>query len=114
MESTAAQSQTIRILPEDVTIDHRSGESIVEAIRRNGYRTKYLCRRGGCGQCTAHLVEGTVYYPEAVSDSVLGVDEAGSGACLPCRARPDGAVTVRLAAGDRLRDVLGPLRPTHH
>lgn len=114
MESTASQAQTIRILPEDVTIDHRSGESIVEAIRRNGYRTKYLCRRGGCGQCTATLVEGSVHYPEVISESVLGIEEVRSGACLPCRARPDGAVTVRLAAGDRLRDVLGLLRSTHH
>lgn len=104
-------ARTIRVLPDDVCIDHRVGESIVDAIRRNGYRTRYLCRRGGCGMCKAHLVDGTVEYPEAIAESVLSADDAAQGMCLPCRARPQCAVTLRLASTDRLRDVLGDLRP---
>lgn len=93
----------VRLLPADVLIPVDPGESIVEAVRRNGYRTRYSCRRGGCGACKADLLAGELTYPQPVADSVLGPAERAAGKCLPCRAHPVGDVVVRLAAGDRLR-----------
>ena len=54
--STASAS--VRFLPADVELSVRPGESIVEAMRRQGYRMRYSCRRGGCAACKADLVEG--------------------------------------------------------
>lgn len=100
-------SASVRILPDDVTLDVRPGESIVEAVRRHGLRTRYLCRRGGCGACKADLVAGTVRYTSMLADSVLSPAEEAAGKCLPCRAQPQGDATIRLSAKDCLRDVFG-------
>lgn len=102
-EEVAIDDHTVRILPDDVVITARPGESIVDAVRRSGYRTRYSCRRGGCGACKAELVDGAVTYSVPIADSVLTAAERATGRCLPCRAVPDGDVVVRLAVTDRLR-----------
>ena len=101
----------VRILPEDMEFHCRADESIIDAIRRNGYRTRYLCRRGGCGLCKAKLIDGDVRYADTLATTVLSDEEASAGAVLPCRARPSGPVTIQLADSDRLTNVLGPLQP---
>jgi CDP-4-dehydro-6-deoxyglucose reductase len=103
---------TIRLLPADVAITALPGESIVDAVRRHGYRTRYSCRRGGCGACKADLVTGQVTYCVPIADSVLTATERADGRCLPCRAVPDGDVVVRLAERDRLRRPFAFLDPT--
>ena len=50
----------VRILPAGVQLTVLPGESVVDAVRRHGYRIRYSCRRGGCGACKADLVEGEV------------------------------------------------------
>ncbi len=103
------ESTTVEILPAGLRVATGPTETIVDAIRRSGYRTRYSCRRGGCGACVADLVEGRVTYPRPIAQTVLGVDDLDEGKCLPCRAIPDGDVVIRLAPRDVLRDVLGPL-----
>jgi CDP-4-dehydro-6-deoxyglucose reductase len=98
----------VRFLPADVRLVVRAGESVVDAVRRQGYRTRYSCRRGGCGACKADLVEGEVDYPDTVAESVLSATERAAGKCLPCRAHPVGDVVIRLAGRDRLRRLFGP------
>jgi CDP-4-dehydro-6-deoxyglucose reductase len=100
---------TVRILPADVRLGVRGGETIVDAVRRHGYRTRYSCRRGGCGLCKADLVTGELTYSTPVADSVLTPAERRRGRCLPCRAHPVGDVAIRLGDGDELRNVLGTL-----
>ena len=103
--SSATDSGTVRILPNGVKLTVRHGESVVDAIRRHGYRTRYSCRRGGCGACKAQLVDGRVTYSVPVADSVLSDDDRRDGRCLPCRAEPVGDVVIRLAERDRLRNL---------
>ncbi|MEU9064698.1 2Fe-2S iron-sulfur cluster-binding protein [Streptomyces sp. NPDC048430] len=98
----------VRLLPADVRLSVRPGESVVDAVRRQGYRTRYRCRRGGCGVCKADLVSGEVIYPDAVADSVLSAAEYAAGKCLPCRAHPVGEVVIRLGGRDRLRRLFDP------
>ena len=107
--SREVSSKSVRLLPADVLIAVDPGESIVEAVRRHGYRTRYSCRRGGCGACKADLLAGELTYPQPIAESVLSPVERAAGKCLPCRAQPDGHVVVRLAAGDRLRRPLSAL-----
>ena len=60
------------------------------------------CRRGGCGACRTHLVDGEVSYSHPVADSVLSNDDVDAGLCLPCRARPTTDVVIDLGTCDRL------------
>lgn len=106
------EATSVRILPDDVTLAVLPGESIVEAVRRNGLRTRYLCRRGGCGACKADLVDGAVAYTCAIAGTVLSDAEVTDGKCLPCRARPVGEATIRLSEKDCLRAVFGSIPTT--
>ncbi|ALG86085.1 2Fe-2S iron-sulfur cluster-binding protein [Gordonia phthalatica] len=107
MSSLTAQVTEIQILPAGIRLAIDPGETIIGAIRRHGYRTRYSCRRGGCGACKADLVQGRVSYQVAIADSVLSHEERANGKCLPCRAVPNGDVVIHLAPRDRLHDVLG-------
>jgi len=98
---------SVRILPADVQLTVWRGETIVDAIRRHGYRTRYRCRRGGCGVCKADLIAGDVSYRVPVAGSVLSQAELDQGKCLPCRAEPLGEIVIRLSARDRLRRIIG-------
>ena len=97
---TTPGAGTILLLPVGLSVPALAGETVVNAARRAGYRMPYACRRGGCGACLAVLEEGEIAYHGPFAQSVL--DEAaaehnGPGEpCLPCRAVPVGAVTIRL------------------
>ncbi|MDA8309351.1 MAG: 2Fe-2S iron-sulfur cluster-binding protein [Actinomycetota bacterium] len=80
----------VRVLPDDIELEVREGEAILDAIRRAGYRCRYGCRRGGCGQCKADLVAGRLRYVATVAESVLAPEEAERGVCLLCRSTPVG------------------------
>lgn len=103
---------SVRILPDDVVFPVRAGDSIVDAVRRQGYRTRYSCRRGGCGACRAELVAGEVTYPVPVAGTVLPPSERERGGCLPCRAAPVGDVVIRLGPTDLLRHPLSAFHST--
>lgn len=89
---------TVTVLPAGVGVTTASGESIVDALRRAGWRSPYRCRRGGCGACKARLVSGGVAYAGPVADSVLSPDDRAAGLCLPCRAVPTGDVVIEVDA----------------
>ncbi|MBJ8347074.1 2Fe-2S iron-sulfur cluster-binding protein [Antrihabitans sp. YC2-6] len=110
MQATSSAG-AVRILPANVRFSVEPGESIVDAVRRIGYRTRYCCRRGGCGACKADLVAGTVHYSVPIAESVLSVAERREGKCLPCRAHPVGEIVIRLAERDRLRRTFGFINP---
>ncbi|MET0494749.1 MAG: 2Fe-2S iron-sulfur cluster-binding protein [Actinoplanes sp.] len=101
---------TVTVLPDRIEATLRPGETIVDGLRRSGWRSPYKCRRGGCGVCKSRLAAGQVSYPLPVAESVLSAAEKADGLCLPCRAVPVTDVVVDSGAG-RLRPVLAsPLR----
>ena len=108
----------VTLSPAGLTIVVEPDETVVDGLRRLGYRTRYKCRRGGCGVCRATLVEGVVSYPAGVCTRVLAGDgEDGEGGtasaqpCLPCRAVPETDVHLRLGPSDRIIHVLGTVSP---
>ncbi|WP_229904876.1 2Fe-2S iron-sulfur cluster-binding protein [Lentzea cavernae] len=103
----------IHVVPQGVQVRARPDESVVDALRRNGWRSPYKCRRGGCGACRAHLVEGHVRYPVPVAESVLDEAARKAGQCLPCRAVPTTDVVIDFGARP-LRAVLTSPSPEHH
>lgn len=90
----------VRVLPDDVELEVRDGEAILDAIRRAGYRCRYGCRRGGCGQCKADLERGELRYLATVAASVLSPEEVERGACLLCRTTPVGSEVAVIALRD--------------
>jgi ferredoxin len=95
----------VTVLPDDVAVEYRDGESILAALYRTGYGYRTGCRRGGCGICKVDLVTGEVGYPVTVADSVFTGAERAAGTCLSCRAVPRGDVVIRLR-DERLRRLI--------
>lgn len=98
----------VTLFPAGVQVRVRDGETIVDALRRHGLRTRYKCRRGGCGACRATVLAGELCYPTAVcQDVVEGADTGREGSdgtkCLPCRAVPRSDVHLLLDPTDGMR-----------
>jgi ferredoxin len=109
--SPVCQERSVTILPGGITVGVRHNETIVDALRRQGLRTRYKCRRGGCGSCRAILVAGQVGYQTAVSPAVIEGSQRhdGNQYCLPCRATPHTDLVIALGPRDRVVDVLSGL-----
>lgn len=103
----------VTLLPSGTTFLVEADETVVDGLRRHGLRTRYKCRRGGCGVCRATLISGQITYPSGVCATVLEQDEETSGArphrdaCLPCRAVPESDLVIELGPHDSVVDVLG-------
>lgn len=93
----------IVVLGSDVALDCSDGETILAALHRGGHAVRSGCRRGGCGICKLHLIEGSVSYTHVVAPTVLSDAERADGVCLTCRAVPDGEVTLELRPEDVTR-----------
>ncbi|MYZ06555.1 2Fe-2S iron-sulfur cluster binding domain-containing protein [Streptomyces sp. SID2999] len=108
----------MRVLPDDVSVEVREGETVLAALSRSGYGYRTGCTRGGCGICKVDLVAGRVHYPVTVAETVLAPDEAAAGTCLSCRAVPEGDVVIALRneclrrLNPYLTSAARPARPT--
>src|SRR5688572_7893137 len=96
----------ITVLPDDVHVAVRDGETMLAAIGRACFRYRIGCRRGGCGVCKVNLAWGEVQYERPIDPEVLTDEERVEGICLSCRAVPITNVVIELQEGDRLRRVL--------
>ncbi|PBC51874.1 ferredoxin [Rhodococcus sp. ACS1] len=96
---------SVRILPADEIFETLPRETVVEAVRRAGYRIRYACRRGGCGACKATLVSGEVIYSAVIVDELISTAQGEERTCLPCQAIPVGDIKIRLHPRDRLRRI---------
>jgi CDP-4-dehydro-6-deoxyglucose reductase len=86
-------------------VEAAGDDTVLDALRRAGWRSPYKCRRGGCGVCKARLLRGELRYARPVAETVLSPDERAHGMCLPCRAIPTTDVVIELD-GAPLRAVL--------
>ena len=96
----------VTVLPDNVHIEARAGETVLAALGRAGFRYRIGCRRGGCGVCKVQLPLGEVWYERPIDAGVLTDEERVEGICLSCRAVPITNVVIELQEGDRLRRVL--------
>ena len=67
-------------------LDARRGETLLDALERQGYAPEVSCRAGDCGVCRLRLLSGSVHDP----GTALTRAERAAGYILPCVARPDG------------------------
>ena len=113
-----SDERRVTLSPGNITIFARPGETVVDALRRQGYRSRYKCRRGGCGVCRATLLAGEITYPAGVCEQVLSGNSqptdhsACPRPCLPCRAIPETDVHIELGPTDRVTHVLAAMFPS--
>jgi ferredoxin len=110
------RTHLVTLHPAGVQVRVEDGETIVDALRRHGLRTRYKCRRGGCGACRATVLSGELTYAATVCQDVVdgtaaSPDQACGTKCLPCRAVPRSDVDLLLDPSDDVMDVLGAVLP---
>ena len=75
----------LRMQSGDRELELRDGETLLEALRRNGYYVPAACGgRGVCGKCRVRLLSGRVE----------GCNQEADGSVLACMARPVGDVVL--------------------
>jgi CDP-4-dehydro-6-deoxyglucose reductase/ferredoxin-NAD(P)+ reductase (naphthalene dioxygenase ferredoxin-specific) len=79
----------------------RSGETILEALLRNGIDYPHGCTSGVCGMCKSRLISGEVELAQYYS-SVLTDEEREAGLTLPCCATPLSDCTISPVQADAL------------
>lgn len=76
--------------------DHREGETLLEALRRQSVFLTALCAgRGVCGKCRVRVTEGELA-PTREDRATLAADLIEAGWRLACTARPEGDLTIAL------------------
>ena len=93
----------VTVMPDGVCLPTHEGETILDAVMRDGFTYRFGCRRGGCTECKVALLSGEVRYDKRIAQAVLADEERSDGVCLSCRAIPTTDVTIRLQEGDRLK-----------
>jgi ferredoxin-NADP reductase len=81
----------IAIKETGTTVDARAQETLLEALERHDYQPEFGCRRGTCGACQLHVLQGQVRNP---GNTFLTAAELRSGIVLGCIAQPQGDVTI--------------------
>jgi NAD(P)H-flavin reductase/ferredoxin len=77
----------LMVRPDNRIIPARQGETILEAVLREGIAFPYECRNGGCGQCKCTVSYGSVEQGPH-QESALSADERAKGQVLACSATP--------------------------
>ncbi len=73
----------------DVEYEALTGETVLEALLRQGAQVPYSCRRGSCHTCALHCSEGQVEHGRTVDAGLLA-----DGHILPCVALPLGDLAL--------------------
>jgi len=81
----------IAIKETGTTVDAREQETLLEALERHDYQPEFGCRRGTCGTCQLHVLQGQVRNP---GNKFLTAAELRSGIVLGCIAQPQGDITI--------------------
>ena len=87
----------------EVDVECQPGETILEALHREGHALRVGCRRGGCGVCKVDVLSGEFAYHRPIADKVLTDEEKASGVCLTCRAEAVTDLHIRLRQDDLKR-----------
>lgn len=83
-----------------VLLPIREGDTLDATLSRCGFaRPRRGCRRGGCGQCLAHVTAGHVVDQRPIATTVLAPEQRAAGGVLLCRAVATTDVTVVVTEG---------------
>jgi ferredoxin len=79
------ESLVVRLAGREYTIDYRTGDTVLGAVRRAGLKGPFNCQQGNCGTCIARLEKGSA---SMRANHVLDDDEVEDGWILTCQAVP--------------------------
>lgn len=86
----------VEILPAGDTICCHANQTVLSAMERAGAAKSLLgCRRGGCGICKVHIIEGE-YESGCMSCAHVTPDEQANGIVLACRISPRSHIKLEI------------------
>ena len=101
-DKTGMEFQTVKILPEDVTIRVESGATLLEAVASAGVRINARCGgSGSCGRCKVRIEEGRVRELEGKTPK-LTQEERDGGVRLACRCEVVSDLVVEVPESSRV------------
>ncbi len=74
--------------PSGQVVPYESGQSVLEALERAGFRPPHNCRSGACGECKMKVRAGE-YDQGFVLDFALEPEDRAAGFALMCKATID-------------------------
>ncbi|MBI1943283.1 MAG: cytochrome b N-terminal domain-containing protein [Betaproteobacteria bacterium] len=89
----SAGAHHLFVHPDNRILTVRADETLLDAGLREGVALPFDCRNGGCGECKAQLLHGTVSYG-AFQPEVLTGEERATGKLLLCCATPRADVEI--------------------
>lgn len=98
--TTSACGAHVRLAASGTVVEAQAGETLLEALERNGYRPDFSCRAGACGTCKLRLLAGQVCNGGGASGALTDAEQV-QGYILSCVAQPQGDVTLA-SAGPRV------------
>lgn len=89
-KEVAAKPQQLSVLldGENIEIEAKEGQSVLETLLEAGYNPPYSCMDGACMACMGKVTSGLVYQEDM---GILTEDNTEIGECLTCQAKPASA-----------------------
>jgi CDP-4-dehydro-6-deoxyglucose reductase/ferredoxin-NAD(P)+ reductase (naphthalene dioxygenase ferredoxin-specific) len=100
-------NHTITIEGDPQTVDAQDGETILDALLRNGVGFAYSCQAGNCGTCKCEYVSGEIFELE-YSEHALSPAERARNVILACRTQVWGDAHIRRLSAEEF--VMHPSR----
>ncbi|HUY75199.1 MAG TPA: 2Fe-2S iron-sulfur cluster-binding protein [Ktedonobacterales bacterium] len=91
----ASVGGSVTVSETGATLDVQPQETLLSALERHGYKPRFSCRSGVCGECKLRVTDGQV---DPVGEALSAADRR-EGYVLSCIAHPIGDITI--ASGGR-------------
>lgn len=96
MNNTKVETYEVTLEPSGNQIQVKEGQTILDAIIRNGIQTPYGCRHGSCSACKARVLEGNYEIMGRVSEYSLLTFERDEGMILLCSTIPESDLVIEI------------------
>ena len=96
MTNTKVETYEVTFEPSGNQIQVKEGQTILDAIIRNGIQTPYGCRHGSCSACKARVLEGNYEIMGRVSEYSLLTFERDEGMILLCSTLPESDLVIEI------------------
>lgn len=93
---------TVRTEPAGHAFEVAPDQTLLEAALAQRIGLPYGCRHGTCGSCSAHLLAGSVRYPDGHPPALEGQPPE---TCLTCQARPTSDLVLQVSELERLSEL---------
>lgn len=79
-----AMKHSLTVVGDPASVEAEDGETVLDALLRNGVGFPYSCQAGNCGTCKCQYVSGEIFELE-YSEHALSAAERARGIVLACR-----------------------------